>query len=37
MEVVSHSQEFTNVNAKAEYTILTVSLMLSYISDVQVY
>ena len=37
MEAVSYSQEFLNVNTEAEFTTLTVSVMLSYISDLQVY
>lgn len=37
MEVVSCSQDFVNVNAKVEFTIVAVSLMLSYITEVQVH
>lgn len=37
MEVVSYSQDFVNVNAKVEFTIVAVSLMLSYITEVQVH
>lgn len=37
MEVVSYSQEFINVNGEVEFRTLTVSLMLSYISDIQIY
>lgn len=37
MEVVSYSQDFVNVNAKVEFAIVAVSLMLSYITEVQVH